>query len=217
MKKLANILLIPLIIFSFTSCANNTETINNKDLDIIENIKIQEDADGLFTYETYNLNDNDLISKQISARKAEDNLRIDEFFREDKDIIYIFEDNNRTFIDKQNKKYYTDDGPSMSLIDRIRDLFNSEDSSLIEETLNYNQDYNLEENEDGFVFEFSNGDYIKYDKDYILIEKVTTSDGTKLKEILTDKSDDVDSFYNNSIKITESFDKVDNMSEVTGK
>ena len=105
----------------------------------------------------------------------------------------------------------------MSLIDRIRDLFNSEDSSLIEETLNYNQDYNLEENEDGFVFEFSNGDYIKYDKDYILIEKVTTSDGTKLKEILTDKSDDVDSFYNNSIKITESFDKVDNMSEVTGK
>lgn len=216
MKKLGKILLLSLI-FLLSACGNNNKAINDSDSTIVENIKAQENADGVYTYETYNLSDNNLVSKQISARKNEDNLRIDEFFREDKDIIYIFEDNNRTFIDRKNKTYYKDNGVRLSLIDKIKDLFNKNESYFIEETLSYNPDYSLEENEEGYVFNFSNGDYLKYDKDYILIEKVTSSEGTKLKEILTQKSDDVDSFYNECINLTESFEKVDNMSEVTGK
>lgn len=94
---------------------------------------------------------------------------------------------------------------------------NEDSTSAIEDYLINNPDYQIIKEDDCTIIKLANGDYKKYDNSYKLVESLETSEGMNIKTILVNQSKDFDKFYQDCLKLKDQYQKLEDMSEVTGK
>lgn len=111
MKKIISLFIAAIFMFSFTSCHNSSISSDNKisseDRNLVDRINENEKSDGVFNYESYNAENNQLFQKENLAYNNGENIRIEEQIREGQDdILYIYYPDHRLFLNKTKQSYY---------------------------------------------------------------------------------------------------------------
>lgn len=223
MKNIKKLFLIIVGLFLLTSCNNSSNSVDkkipSKDIDLVEKIKESERTDGVFTYQTYNTENNELINKEIVAFNNKEKIEINETIKDGQDdIVYIFYKDSRLFINKTKENFYEGDC-NRSIFDKILGNTNRDEpsTSIIEEYLTYNPDYEVEKEGDYTLINLENGEYRKYDSSYKLVESFESNEGINTKTELVNENYDFEKFYNGLLDLKNKYERQEDMSLVTGK
>ncbi|MDD7305906.1 MAG: hypothetical protein PUG67_04885 [Peptoniphilaceae bacterium] len=223
MKILKKLFIVMASLFLLASCKDSQNSVEqnipSEDMDLVEKIKENENPDGVFTYQTSKAANNELVNKVIIAHNNKDKISIDETIEEGQDdIVYIFYEDSRLFINKTKENYY--EGPyNRSIFDKILGNTKREEvsPSIIEEYLSNNPGYGVEK-EDGYtLIKLDDGQYRKYDSSYKLVESFESSERMNTKTELIDEDYDFDKFYKGLLDLRDKYKKEEDMSQVTGK
>lgn len=108
MKKIISLFFIAIFMFSLTSCYDFSTSVvsrvSSEEGKLVDKIKESEKSDGVYNYESYNTENNQLVGKENLAYDNGKNIRIQELIREgEDDIVYIFYSDRRLFLNKTKK------------------------------------------------------------------------------------------------------------------
>ena len=192
---------------------NQLEGLNDNYKDTISEI-YKADTKNLLYYETY-LEDGSILSinmnkvwgnREISYRK---NLYDGE---NPVETVDLFDKNEGVYIDISKNTFARKDGIRNERID----LYNKakyKDLSNFHEMLLYREIKEVITEGDNTKISFDDGTYRIYNKDYILIEETTYSEGIEQKVVLADIKSDADELFDQYMSMTESMVEVDDIKD----
>ena len=189
------------------------EGLNDSYKDTISEI-YKADTKNLLYYETY-LEDGSILG--IGMNKVRDDREISyrkNLYDGDNPVetVYLFDINDGVYIDISNNIFARKDGIRNEGIDlynkaKYKDLSNLHDILQSREIIEV-----IKEN-DNTKITFDDGTYRIYNKDYILIEETTYSEGIEQKVVLSDIKSDADELFDQYMSMTESMVEVDDIKE----
>lgn len=222
MKKI--VLIFVTIILILVGCKKDSEEkIETEDSSIINKIVENEYNYGVYEYQTKDLENDEIITKELTGYDSENNIEfsVHENFITDHRDLSIFKKNYRCIANLNEGIYYEDKGYKESILNKISGFFTGilhgyDDStnSLLEERISYSDGYKIEKDGQNIVFAFSDDTYMIYDRDYDLIEEKSISEGKEIKIILVSKSTDVNKKLEELEDELNRMTKVDNLEEV---
>lgn len=189
------------------------ESLNGNYKDTISEI-YKADTKNLLYYETY-LEDGSILS--INMNKVRDDREIS--YRKNLydienpvETVYLFDKNEGVYIDISKNTFARKDGIRNERIDlynkaKYKDLSNLHEmlqSKGIEEVIKEN---------DNTKISFDDGTYRIYNKDYILIEETTYSEGIEQKVVLADIKSGADELFDQYMSMTKNMVEVDDIKE----
>lgn len=189
------------------------ESLNGNYKDTISEI-YKADTKNLLYYETY-LEDGSILA--IGVNKVRDDREIS--YRKNLydienpvETVDLFDKNEGVYIDISNNIFARKDGIRNERID----LYNKakyKDLSNLHEMLLYREIKEVITEGDNTKISFDDGTYRIYNKDYILIEETTYSEGIYQKVVLTDIKSDADELFDQYMSMTESMVEVDDIKD----
>ncbi len=189
------------------------ESLNGNYKDTISEI-YKADTKNLLYYETY-LEDGSILA--IGMNKVRDDREIS--YRKNLydienpvETVDLFDKNEGVYIDISNNIFARKDGIRNERID----LYNKakyKDLSNLHEMLLYREIKEVITEGDNTKISFDDGTYRIYNKDYILIEETTYSEGIYQKVVLTDIKSDADELFDQYMSMTESMVEVDDIKD----
>lgn len=189
------------------------EGLNDSYKDTISEI-YKADTKNLLYYETY-LEDGSILS--INMNKVWGNREIS--YRKNLydienpvETVYLFDKNDGVYIDISNNTFARNDGIRNERID----LYNKskyKDLSNLHEMLQSKEIIEVIKENDNTKISFDDGTYRIYNKDYILIEKTTYSEGIYQKVVLTDIKSGADELFDQYMSMTKNMVEVDDIKE----
>lgn len=189
------------------------ESLNGNYKDTISEI-YKADTKNLLYYETY-LEDGSILA--IGMNKVRDDREIS--YRKNLydienpvETVYLFDKNEGIYIDISKNTFARKDGIRNERIDlynkaKYKDLSNLHEmlqSKGIEEVIKEN---------DNTKISFDDGTYRIYNKDYILIEETTYSEGIEQKVVLADIKSGADELFDQYMSMTKNMVEVDDIKE----
>lgn len=189
------------------------ESLNGNYKDTISEI-YKADTKNLLYYETY-LEDGSILA--IGMNKVRDDREIS--YRKNLydienpvETVYLFDKNEGVYIDISKNTFARKDGIRNERIDlynkaKYKDLSNLHEmlqSKGIEEVIKEN---------DNTKISFDDGTYRIYNKDYILIEETTYSEGIEQKVVLADIKSGADELFDQYMSMTKNMVEVDDIKE----
>lgn len=189
------------------------ESLNGNYKDTISEI-YKADTKNLLYYETY-LEDGSILA--IGMNKVRDDREIS--YRKNLydienpvETVYLFDKNEGIYIDISKNTFARKDGIRNERIDlynkaKYKDLSNLHEilqSKGIEEVIKEN---------DNTKISFNDGTYRIYNKDYILIEETTYSEGIEQKVVLADIKSGADELFDQYMSMTKNMVEVDDIKE----
>lgn len=189
------------------------ESLNGNYKDTISEI-YKADTKNLLYYETY-LEDGSILA--IGMNKVRDDREIS--YRKNLydienpvETVYLFDKNEGVYIDISKNTFARKDGIRNERIDlynkaKYKDLSNLHEmlqSKGIEEVIKEN---------DNTKISFDDGTYRIYNKDYILIEETTYSEGIEQKVVLADIKSGSDELFDQYMSMTKNMVEVDDIKE----
>ena len=189
------------------------ESLNGNYKDTISEI-YKADTKNLLYYETY-LEDGSILA--IGMNKVRDDREIS--YRKNLydienpvETVYLFDKNEGIYIDISKNTFARKDGIRNERIDlynkaKYKDLSNLHEmlqSKGIEEVIKEN---------DNTKISFDDGTYRIYNKDYILIEETTYSEGIEQKVVLADIKSGADELFDQYMSMTKNMVEFDDIKE----
>lgn len=189
------------------------ESLNDSYKDTISEI-YKADTKNLLYYETY-FEDGSILA--IGMNKVRDDREISyrkNLYDGDNPVetVYLFDKNDGVYIDISNNIFARKDGIRNEGID----LYNKakyKDLSNLLDILQSREIIEVIKDNDNTKITFDDGTYRIYNKDYILIEKTTYSEGIEQKVVLADIKSDADELFDQYMSMTKNMVEVDDIKE----
>lgn len=189
------------------------ESLNDSYKDTISEI-YKADTKNLLYYETY-LEDGSILA--IGMNKVRDDREIS--YRKNLydienpvETVSLFDKNKGVYIDISKNTFARKDGIRNERID-FYNKAKYKDLSNLHDILQSREIIEVIKEGDNTKITFDDGTYRIYNKDYILIEKTTYSEGIEQKVVLADIKSDADELFDQYMSMTESMIEVDDIKE----
>lgn len=189
------------------------ESLNDSYKDTISEI-YKADTKNLLYYETY-LEDGSILG--IGMNKVRDDREIS--YRKNLydienpvETVSLFDKNKGVYIDISKNTFARKDGIRNERID-FYNKAKYKDLSNLHDILQSREIIEVIKEGDNTKITFDDGTYRIYNKDYILIEKTTYSEGIEQKVVLADIKSDADELFDQYMSMTKNMVEVDDIKE----